>query len=154
MKLEDYYTAKEAAAVMSIEYKTFLMRVSRGKIKVARIGPMIFVEKTVIHSLLDDQDNGEPPIRDHPLYGLYRGMISRCENPKANAYHRYGGRGIKVCKRWRDDFKAFVEDVGKRPSKKHSLDRYPNPDGDYEPSNTRWATSKQQRANLSKGLSK
>jgi hypothetical protein len=73
-------------------------------------------------------------------------MIKRCTNPNTKAYNDYGGRGIKVADRWRHDFGAFLEDVGKRPSSSYSLDRYPNNDGNYEPGNTRWATKKQQAA--------
>ena len=68
-------------------------------------------------------------------------MAQRCTNPKAAGHHRYGGRGITVCKRWRD-FKNFLADMGARPDNT-SLDRINN-DGNYEPDNCRWATSKEQ----------
>lgn len=73
-------------------------------------------------------------------------MIQRCENPKHTAYHRYGGRGIQICERWRQDFEAFVSDVGQRPSLSHTLDRE-NGDGNYEPGNVRWATPVVQQRN-------
>lgn len=79
----------------------------------------------------------------HPLYDIWHAMIFRCVNPKSKDWHLYGGRGINVCDRWRKDFSAFVADVGDRPSKKHTLDRKNN-DGNYEPSNVRWATMKDQ----------
>lgn len=82
----------------------------------------------------------------HPLYGIWAGMHQRCTNPAIRQYYLYGGRGIRVCERW-NSFEAFAEDVGDRPSKKHSLDRYPNKDGNYEPGNVRWATPKQQGNN-------
>lgn len=81
----------------------------------------------------------------HPLWYTWVDMVRRCNNPKRPGYSRYGGRGISVCPRWKD-FWVFVEDVGTRPSKKHSLDRIDN-DGNYEPDNTRWATAKQQNLN-------
>jgi len=72
-------------------------------------------------------------------------MIQRCTNPNRADYRLYGGRGIKVCKRWRD-FAAFLADMGERPKGK-TLDRYPNNNGNYQPGNCRWATPKQQAAN-------
>jgi len=74
-------------------------------------------------------------------------MIRRCTNPKTVNYGDYGGRGIAVCPQWVKSFEKFLVDVGRRPSKKHSLDRYPNNDGNYEPGNVRWATSRQQLLN-------
>ena len=81
----------------------------------------------------------------HPLYHSYNDMLARCARPTHHAYARYGGRGISVCDRWRDDFWAFVADMGERPDG-HSLDRIDN-DGPYSPSNCRWATASQQSKN-------
>jgi hypothetical protein len=74
-------------------------------------------------------------------------MKRRCRDPNRKDYKNWGGRGIKVCERWIDSYENFIADVGRRPSKRHTLDRYPNNDGDYEPTNVRWATGKQQAAN-------
>lgn len=79
-------------------------------------------------------------------YRIWSLMKDRCNNTKSKVFKFYGGRGITVCKRWLDSFDNFFEDVGKRPKGK-SLDRYPNKNGNYEPTNFRWATAKQQADN-------
>ena len=79
------------------------------------------------------------------LYNRWKIMRQRCNWPKHHKYPLYGGRGIKVCERWAE-FKNFYEDMGDPPFPGASLDRINN-DGDYEPSNVRWATAKEQRAN-------
>lgn len=81
-----------------------------------------------------------------PEYAVWSHMIQRCTNPARSGYHLYGGRGIKVCQRWRDSFVAFLEDVGPRPSLNHTLDRIDN-DGNYEPGNCRWVTADVQSSN-------
>ncbi len=81
-------------------------------------------------------------------YQAWRGMIARCESTSLVEYHRYGGRGIKVCAGWRDSFEAFLAHVGRAPSRDHSIDRIDN-DGNYEPGNVRWATRHEQRTNAS-----
>lgn len=87
-----------------------------------------------------------------PEYETWKSMVKRCTNPNDKFYHRYGGRGIRVCERWLGDggFERFLADVGHRPSKSHSLDRFPNGDGDYEPGNVRWATPTEQGRNTSR----
>jgi len=82
-----------------------------------------------------------------PEAAAWRQMNHRCPNGNSESYADYGGRGIKVCERWRESFEAFFADMGPRPSAHHSLDRYPNNDGNYEPGNCRWATAKQQAQN-------
>lgn len=72
-------------------------------------------------------------------------MKSRCYNKNRHSYRHYGGRGIKVCDRWLNDFWAFVKDMGDRP-KDHSLDRINN-DGNYDPSNCKWSTQTEQVRN-------
>lgn len=83
----------------------------------------------------------------HPLYSTWQGMKERCYNIKNIKYHLYGGRGIIVCERWLHSFETFYADMGDKPTKKHSLDRFPNTNGNYEPGNCRWATVGQQNRN-------
>lgn len=81
------------------------------------------------------------------LYNCWTQMKKRCECATNRAYHNYGGRGIKVCPEWSADFLSFARYIGEPPSAQHSIDRFPNNNGNYEPGNVRWATAKQQRAN-------
>lgn len=86
------------------------------------------------------------PFKDqHPLYTVWKGIRRRCLNPQAPHFHRYGGRGIRVCDRWRDSFAAFVQDMGERPDG-YTLERLDN-DGHYEPQNCRWVSRKDQALN-------
>lgn len=85
-----------------------------------------------------------------PEYEVWCSMIARCENPAEERYHRYGGRGIKVCEKWHD-FTSFFTDMGQRPSAKHSIDRLNN-DGNYELGNCAWVTKRDQAINRSSSI--
>lgn len=80
-----------------------------------------------------------------PTYKSWQAMIARCTNPKHPQFKHYGGRGIVICPEWRHSFPSFLSDVGERPTGK-TLDRI-NCDGNYEPSNCRWATIAEQNRN-------
>lgn len=81
-------------------------------------------------------------------YKLWQNMLDRCRNRKSRSYARYGGRGIRVCRRWKK-FENFLADMGRRPSSKHSLEREKNDKG-YAPGNVVWATPTQQARNTRK----
>lgn len=89
-----------------------------------------------------------------PEYSVWKGMKERCHNTKNTSYKNYGGRGIKVCDRWRNSFENFINDMGERPSKEHQIDRTDNNKG-YSPDNCKWVTPSENAINKrhAKGIS-
>lgn len=95
------------------------------------------------HGMSLKDDKSRKPTK---IYNTWKNMKARCSNPKDKSYYRYGGRGITICDKWLK-FENFYKDMNEPPKRK-TLDRINN-DGNYEPSNCRWATYKEQRHNQS-----
>jgi len=82
-------------------------------------------------------------------YVSWSNMIQRCYDSSSDRFLFYGAKGITVCERWRSSFMSFLEDVGPKPTNLHTLDRFPDRSGNYEPGNVRWATCEEQQNNRS-----
>lgn len=118
-----------------------------GNKKVARTASMRNGDTTSCGCRLYEtqQDRKTHGMSETPEYKAWANMKNRCQSKNHRQYSEYGGRGIKVCARWQT-FETFLADMGKRPNGT-TLDRHPDNDGNYEPSNCRWATRKQQQRN-------
>jgi hypothetical protein len=107
-----------------------------GKYERLRIGQL--KNKTIKHGMSNTAE-----------YQAWKGMKARCYKTSYQHYDRYGGRGIKVCDEWKNDFLAFYRDMGKKPTPQHQLDRIDN-NGDYCKDNCRWSTPSQNCYNRSR----
>jgi hypothetical protein len=112
---------------------------------------------SIVRSRSCGHDGGKGGISSHPLYRVHFTMMARCYDEASRDYGRYGGRGVRVYEPWHDVrlFVAGIEALlGPRPDgwypsgwPQYSLDRWPDPAGNYEPGNLRWATATEQRHN-------
>ena len=142
---------KEDLAGNKRNLRRFLCRCDCGRQAVVRVGRLVHGETTSCGCVkMRKRTHGETigalnlPT---PEYQAWQQMKQRCLNPRHRAFKGYGGRGVTVCAAWSTSFSNFLHDVGRRPSPIHSIDRFPNNDGNYEPGNVRWATRMQQAQN-------
>lgn len=139
-----HMTPKQASLLTGIHPRVIYERISSGTLHQFRIKE--WGKRKVILAVEESWLEGQrrPASKSHhPLYPTYMNMLRRCLNPKSHVYKRYGGRGIKVCDRWIDNFWNFVEDMGEKPSPNHSVGRIDG-NGNYSPDNCEWQTSQQQ----------
>lgn len=90
-------------------------------------------------------------LKTHPLWATYQNMLRRCYQPTHPRYKDWGGKGVRVCKYWRENYFNFTNDIGPRPTPFHQLELI-NRKGNYEPENCRWTTSAQQSINRHKRI--
>jgi hypothetical protein len=107
------------------------------------------IEHTTIASQLQVKHGHARNGSISPTWGSWRSITKRCYYPKNISYQWYGALGVTMCDRWRQSFNNFLTDMGERP-KGTTIDRWPDPTGNYEPGNCRWATPAMQRANQRK----
>lgn len=144
-KKETFYAME--APIVSIELKECSISLCRETYYALDMCRMHWVRYNKGQDVLSPKFGSQSRLK-HPLYNTWRSMKQRCFNSNSTAYRYYGGRGITICDYWlgKNGFTNFINDMGKRPTKNHSIDRIDN-DGNYEPNNCKWSTKKQQIKN-------
>ena len=135
----------------NIKYRQFECKCECGKIVEARLDRMRKGDVNscgCLHKDIVTKHNHCTRIKKSPEYQSYSAMVQRCTNPNNRDWKNYGGRGIKVCNEWLDNFETFLNDMGSRPIGT-TLDRI-NSNWNYEPGKCRWATPKVQANNRRK----
>jgi len=133
------------------DYVTTSQSLRKGSKGGARSCGCISRELSAVRIGQQSRTHGETKLEDGkqtetPEYRAWKSIKTRCHNQRYKQFKDYGGRGIKVCSRWRESFTAFLQDMGRKPSPAHSIERR-DTDGDYEPGNCYWATDEEQRRN-------
>lgn len=104
-------------------------------------------ESNKLHSELMKKRNTTHGLSQNPMYQRWLGMKQRCYDVNTINYQNYGGRGIKICNEWRNDFKKFYEYMGDAPGKDYQIDRIDN-NGNYEPGNVKWSSRSENATNI------
>jgi hypothetical protein len=142
-KRGNQYTSNQIALTIDGETRTVLEWSETSgvsaKVIYARIKYGWDAKKCVFHRAAKGEHFKSHGLSHLPEYTIWLGMVSRCHTPSCSNFKFYGGRGISVCERWRGSFRNFLDDMGSRPTPKHTIEREKST-GNYEPGNCIWAT--------------